>query len=322
MKTFIKHYLLVGAILSFVSCSQNEIVVIQDEQIPLEDSRAKFNSSNDFFNTYHKLANMSLEEQNQWIESQNFTSILELEEKGTKIDIEGPRAFKAIFNQYLEFQINDSIIWYNNGDLLVISIDGDHQINKSKKSYPLFAKSDYKAVDNSTPQTRLDHGCNYRGNHILQYLTYGNYEYRYIAELSGHSIKYRQGMDLIVDAGLFLSLRLDYRGLPKGKWANNSHTDREFFYDLTGIAYFTNGDHTGKFLGGQFHGFIKDNLPKTGSGTIEQPLIRVTSPITSEITFNDRWYIQEIKGSIYQQLSGTPSTRLYVPTKNGGIIWQ
>lgn len=322
MKTIIKHSFLIGTILSLASCVQHEAEEIHDKQLPVEHSRVIFNSTDDFFNTYHQLADMSFEKQNQWIKEQNFTSIVELEENGNVTEIKAPRAFKAIFNQNLEFQINDSVIWFNNGNLFVVSTDGHTQFNRLGKSYPLFAQSEYKAVDNNTPQTRLDHGGNYRGNHILQYITYGNYEYRYIAELSGHCIKYRQGMDLIVDAGLFLSLRLDYRGLPKGKWANNSHTERDFYYDLTGVAYFTNGNHTGKFLGGQFHSFIKDNLPKTGAGTIEMPMIRVISAITSDIASNDRWYIQEIRGNIYQQLAGVSSTRLHVPTFNNGVIWQ
>lgn len=320
--TNIKFYFLLGTILSFTACIQSELTEVTDEQIHAEHSRAIFDSTDEFLRTYHNLAEMTVEEQNRWIKNMNFYSAVELEEKGNLTDIEGPRAFKAIFNQDLEFQINDSIIWYNKGNLLVISTNGHTLIDKSEKAYPLFAQSEYKTISDNVPQTRLDHGGNYTGNHILQNITYGNYEYRYIAELSGHYIKYRQGMDLILDAGLFLSLRLDYRGLPKGKWANNSHTERDLYYDLTGIAYFTNGNHSGKFLGGQFHSFITDGRPKTGSGTIENPMIRVITPITTDISSNDRWYIQEIRGDIYQQLAGISSTRLYVPTINNGIIWQ
>lgn len=316
------YFFLLGTILSFAACTQNELTEMKDKQKYVEHSRVIFKSTDEFLKTYHNLAEMPLERQKQWIKSQNFTSIIELEEKSDIVKIEGPRAFKLIFNQDLEFQINDSVIWYNKGDLLVISTNGHSPFNKSEKKYPSFGQSEYKIISDDVPQTRLDHGGNYRGNHILQNITYGNYEYRYIAELSGHYIKYRQGMDLILDAGLFLSLRLDYRGLPKGKWANNSHTERDIYYDLNGIAYFTNGNHSGRFLGGEFHSLITDNRPKTGSGTIENPMIRVITPITTDISSNDRWYIQEIKGNIYQQLSGISSTRLYVPTFNNGVIWQ
>lgn len=324
MKTImVKCSLLLCTILSCTACTQNDFTdtdtVLSSQE--LDSSKAIFSDTDDFIKSYHELCQMTVEEQDQWIKNKGFTSVLALEQTTLPGAIEGPRAFKAIFNKDLIFQIGDSIIWYDKGNLFIASTNGNTKFDKTKDSYPLFAQSDYKNIDSESINTRFDHGANFRGNHILQYIQYGNYEYRYISELSGHSIKYRNGITVTVDAGLFLSLRLDYRGLPKGKWANNSHTERDFYFDLNGVAYFTNGAHTVEFLGGEFRSFIKDFKQQTGSGTIEMPLIRVISSAPTVVNYSDRWYIQGIKGSIYQQLSGITSTRQSLPLYPVSNIW-
>lgn len=313
---------LISVVLGFAACTQSEFTDVDDTQLPIEHSRAVFSSSNEFFKTYNKLAQMTPEEQDKWIESQNFVSIVNLEEKGDSVLIEGPRAFKTFFNEDLKFQIGDSVIWYNNGDLLVVSIDGNSQFDKSEGTYPVFAKSEYKAVGEDIPQTRFDHGCDFRGNHILQNFEYGGWGYRYIAELSAHTIR---GFDSKI-ASLYLSLRMDYRGLPNGKWVA-SNAGRRYTHDLVGKVYFTNGSHS-TLIGGSFQAtslksdrWFEDGSyvlePLYVSGTVECCLKTVQSAPLSY----DRWFIQEIRGAVYQQLEGVPSTKLYVPTNNG-VIWQ
>lgn len=314
MKTImINRCLLVGAVLSFVACTQSEFTDVNNTQLLVEHSRAVFNSSKEFLETYDKLTEMNSEEQDQWVKSQNFASVVELEENGDSVGIKGPRAFKVLFNEELKFQISDSVIWYNNGDLLVVSIDGHSQFDKSRESYPVFAQSEYKTIGEDLPQTRLDHGCDFRGNHILQYFEHDGWGYRYIAELSGHTMRFRD----YKKADLFLSLRLDYRGLPKGKWVANNFTKRDYSIDIQGYVYLTNGPHTVDLIGGRVALNYKPIMPKFYVyGTCETRLKNVEAPLSY-----DRWYIEIIKGSISQQLEGAPSTRLYVPTNNG-VIWQ
>lgn len=314
MKTImIKRCFLISAILGFVGCTQSELTDVDDTQPPVEHSRAVFSSSKEFLETYDKLAEMTLEEQDQWVKSQNFISVVKLEENGDSVGIDGPRAFKALFNEDLEFQIGDSVIWYNKGDLLVVSIDGNSQIDNSRNTYPVFAQSEYKTINEDLPQTRFDHGCDFRGNHILQYFEHDGWGYRYITELSGHTVRFRD----YKKADLFLSLRLDYRGLPNGKWVANNFVKRDYSIDIEGYVYLTNGPHTVDLIGGRVSLNYKPIMPKLYIyGTCETRLKNVEAPLSY-----DRWYIEILKGSVSQQLEGAPSTRLYVPTNNG-VIWQ
>ncbi|WP_148372074.1 hypothetical protein [Bacteroides bouchesdurhonensis] len=297
----------------FLSCSQ------ESESLPLLDEKPRtiFKSSADFFKTYNNLLNMSSEEQGLWIKSNNFQPV-DNQWVNDETFNSTPKAFKAIFNTDLEFQIQDSIIWYNQGKLYVISTNGiSANIKKQNQNFPLYAESTIEPINEMSIQTRLEHGYNYRGNHILQYFYYDgtpNVQFRYIAELYAHTVRNNSTSNKVMTYGLsvlYLSLRIDKKG---SKWTAG-YEPRDVYFNLECRNHLTSGDHKFWVVDAEVVQNSKNNV----SGGYEYPL----NKRTEWPSHYDRWFI-DIRGSIYQQMSGYPSSRLYVPTKPGppaNVIW-
>lgn len=78
---------------------------------------------------------------------------------------------KAIFNDKLEFQINDSIIWYNDGKLYLLSTDNKQDLNERKNkvgSLPIFGTSELNVPEERESTNIITKGtCDYDSRGLL-----------------------------------------------------------------------------------------------------------------------------------------------------------
>lgn len=116
------NYLFIFGLLCFCSCNQNTIEEM-DTPVVSEERRVEFQSMDDFINDYKILSSGDEVYLKKWIESKGAKSLLNAMPYEDQSLIEIPYALQFILNKNMEFQINDSIIKYNNGNLYLTSVD-------------------------------------------------------------------------------------------------------------------------------------------------------------------------------------------------------
>ena len=135
-----KQFLLFGLIMSLIflnSCQKNNlndsIVSIQNlkKDIDVKNDRLVFNNSKILVESLNQLAEMSTSEIENWKEMYNLSSTHpEIVLTNSVL----PPAFKHIFNDKLEFQVADSIVWYNNEREYVITNGDESLLEEVKRS--------------------------------------------------------------------------------------------------------------------------------------------------------------------------------------------
>ena len=123
-------------LLTFISCSNEFEEYTQIEKTNSTNvSRVQFSSQNTFLSTWTKLSEMTKLELNDWIDKNNL-SLSNNQYKNPNIN-DDRDYFTALFDINNELQIGDSIIWYHNGEILLLSSNADENevnINKSNPS--------------------------------------------------------------------------------------------------------------------------------------------------------------------------------------------
>lgn len=125
-------FALIICALIFGSCSNQEDVY--DEPV-YSSQRVKFNNLESFYTTMTKLSKMDNRELSDWIIKNNPSLS---SNGGNNPNIDDDRIyFKALFGTNNEFQVGDSIIWYYNGKLLLVSASGNEKEASINKLNPL-----------------------------------------------------------------------------------------------------------------------------------------------------------------------------------------
>lgn len=115
--------LLTGALLFSCSNELADDADIDPKDISVKKTRVQFDSQESFLNTWSNLGLMSSEELKSWINKHNI-SLANNEYKNHNIN-DLRDYFIALFDTNNELQIGDSIIWYNDGKMLLVSSKGD-----------------------------------------------------------------------------------------------------------------------------------------------------------------------------------------------------
>lgn len=117
--------------LVFVSCSNELEEHVEPQNLRSNLKRVQFSDQESFLNSWAELSKMDKQELTNWIDENNIS----LSNNGYKNpNIDDVRDyFRALFNIDNELQIGDSIIWYNDGQMLLVSTNADEdEVNINK----------------------------------------------------------------------------------------------------------------------------------------------------------------------------------------------
>lgn len=131
----------ISLFLFFYSCSNDEfsdLAVSDPGATEPANVRAIFQSSNDMIDEYILLSRYSQDDLKGWIRSKGIESALDVENISDNSLLNRPQYLRAILNKDLEFQIQDTVVWYHQGNLYVLSVnkEDDYQMLKERKKNP------------------------------------------------------------------------------------------------------------------------------------------------------------------------------------------
>lgn len=158
MKKFTLYLLLV---IAFYSCS-NEQDIIEPQKGDITrnlapQKRLVFKSLEEMDSITSSLDLLNFVEQKEWSKKRIINPATEAVNSIRAKDVsyfERINSFKAILNADLEFQIQDSVMWYNNNSVYFLGLESNKELNKLKSNYsnlPLYYKYDVEplALDNA-----------------------------------------------------------------------------------------------------------------------------------------------------------------------------
>lgn len=188
--------------LLFCACEQNEYF----EETKVTPSRISFENTKDFFDTFNELSLKSYDDQIKW--SQMHSSNPFLLDCNTCEDSEilnMPTSFQALFNKDLEIQINDSIMRYENGKMILIS-NNENKVCGTAKATSASSQEQSPSSRTITDVTFGKLGANHQQGCTPN--NYGKYNFKYVHEL--------KSVNIIVNNqhanALFMTLKLEYKG--------------------------------------------------------------------------------------------------------------
>lgn len=221
--------LLFSLVMILVSCEKEEFDSIKVNSVE-ENTRIVFKSTQEIFNTLDVLSNMDYEEQMEWIKSSNIKDPLRdyIESCTDETMYEMPRAFQAMFNKDLEIQLNDTVIFFQEGDLYIKSIK-----NQNLSTPILFAKANFHKEEDQFASTRSQYLVPFGkiSNSHQHEFTSNNTKFKYVHELkSVRMVTNSPVTNLPYEwARIFLILKLEWKG---SKWREASEA-RNIYIDLT-----------------------------------------------------------------------------------------
>ncbi|GEM_PF-3606199 len=182
----VSYFMFIGLISLFYSCNNDEF---SDKLIPGEDvtARVVFDSSEDMINQYILLGKSSKDNLTEWVKSKGINSALNSENISDTSLLSRPDYFRAILNEDLEFQIGDTVIWYNQGNLYVLSEskENDKKILQKRKNNPdQLAIAGYSKVSPiEVKDVTPDNGNNLRAIPVYDGYTNGLRTYQFMCEV-------------------------------------------------------------------------------------------------------------------------------------------
>lgn len=212
-------------ILGFFSCS-NELENHNQDSNSSDIERVHFSSQSYFIDTWIILSEMTKPELIKWIDLNNI-SLSRNAYKNPNIEDERGY-FTALFNIKNECQIGDSIIWYNNGKLILLSSNADDNEAASNKLNPskclLFGEIEKEIIplkQDDILKTRGslgDTGIDKSTSNQTEFFSTANpkCEFKYVYEL----VAYRNNMGVNTIYELVFDNKLEYitKGASKKKW--------------------------------------------------------------------------------------------------------
>lgn len=219
---------LLGLSLVFSACEQSEqFLEPNGEQSEKElVTRVSFKDGDDFINTFCELSKKNNDEQLEWAKVHTSAPLLvNIDNCKDSAMLDMPIAFKAMFDENLEVQINDSVIKYINGELFYVS--GDEKISCGKAFATSLDEGQEPMTRTQTNVTFGKRGMNHQYGFIpVNYKDY--YTFKYVHELKSVHVEY---IDAIAEA-LVMELKLEYKG---SSW-HEAGEQRAVAVQLTGTA--------------------------------------------------------------------------------------
>lgn len=261
-------------------------------------NRLIFNNFEEFTKTYDYLASISSKEQEEWVKQKQIPSSL-LSSNNDTLFSQTPLAFQALFNNELEFQIKDSVIKYNNGNLYLISTNNNKNLNKDKSidSFPIWGQSKIISVGANTPTTRTNVEVNGdSGLHLHEFMCdVTPINLRYIVQLRSHTIT--QGYDF--HSSIYVETKLEYQHSRKKWYTAGEH--RNIMIDISGyVSPPNNPNHIKQSF--QLRKTVSDV-----SGNQETLLASCDGNRRVPGTYKDYWSVSA-SGSIKQVIIGYPES--------------
>lgn len=213
-------------VLILSSCEKNENFITQQLH---EKTRVSFNSTKDFYNTFQALSQMDCNEQIAWINSRGIKEPLydSIENCTDTIMLDMPRAFQALFNKQLEVEINDSIIFFNEGKMYVKSIQ-----NKSLTTPALYGEV---FIDKGTIATTRSNYYNPFGKVGVSFLCEirlaSGWRHQYVHELKSVIVNFTNIKGGISQkSNLYLGIKFEYK--KKKGWREATAEKRNIYINL------------------------------------------------------------------------------------------
>lgn len=258
-----------------------------------------FKDFEEFTKTYDNLASMSNKEQEEWLKQKQIPSSLSSSNNDTLFS-QTPRAFQALFNDELEFQIKDSVIRYSNGNLYLISTGNNNKdLSKDKpiESFPIWGQSQIVSVGANAPITRTDVEVNGdSGLHLHEFMCdVTPIRLRYIFQLRSHTVS--NGYNF--HSSIYVETKLEYQHSRKKWYTAGEH--RNIMIDIQGhVSPPNNPNHIKQSF--QLHKTISDV-----SGNQETLLASCDGNRRVPGTYKDYWSVGA-SGSMRQVIVGYPSS--------------
>lgn len=187
------------SLMVMVACSSELDEVVSNGEVDSKtEFRLSFKNSQDLLDTYFKLTEMNSTDFENWIQNNNPAFLLEGESEDDSFN-RIPRSFQALFNSNLELNIQDTIVYYNKGNLYILSVNGDEaEVGKNKSnlsSCTILGSAETVSLNlNSSNLKNSWSGVNGLGPNYQVPFNYGDgrYQYKYIYEIE--TFKYRFDM--------------------------------------------------------------------------------------------------------------------------------
>ena len=208
------------------SCEKEENVISQPQQ---EKTRVSFNSTKDFYDTFQALSKMDCEEQIAWINSRGIKEPLydSIENCTDTIMLDMPRAFQALFNKQLEVEVNDSIIFFNEGRMYVKSIQ-----NKLLTTPTLYGEVFIDKCSVATTRSIYNNPYGKIGTSYLREIQLASgWRHQYVHELKSVIVNFTNiNGGISQKSNLYLGLKFEYK---KNKgWREATGEQRNIYINL------------------------------------------------------------------------------------------
>lgn len=303
------------------SCSKEVNNNISTQQIPTPNDRLVFQSPKDFYNTYATLSKFKTEDELRfWAQSKTHTTLLDSQDS---IISNYSGALRTILNKDSEFEMGDSIVLFNNGDLYGYSKNESNiSIQKNPEKFKKVgsavvsivqrqnSKNDVfpGGVDATWQPTAPLHSYQPCGGTLQTGL---NSSRKFVSELYYEQISYFPSPWLA-----YLWLRIKLEEIAHNSWRQCSNY-RDVSYNVSGTAVLYYGgvpDYTHNY---QVTGNYLCSAGTSVSGPINVYLDHYSEPSYNVGSF---WRVAG-SGFIYQHILGDDNYITVPSAYPGGVLW-
>jgi len=308
-----KHILFLIMFVFAISCSKEK-----NKDYNLIHDRLSFKNMSEFNTSYLMLSKMTSKEELQfWAQTKNHSTLLNSND--TNIE-QYSNVLKTILNKDSEYELGDSIIWFNNGNLYAFAKNEQANISALKTNpnkCHLMGYVSLSIIENSKLKSaNLGlHGLDARNQKTLYEQYYqpcgGNLiahtgMRKYVHEIYDESI----AASGVIQSHLHLRIKLEYQG-SKGWKAASELT--EINVNVVSGSYMYPSGEPKPMQPPPYHAFSEYH---NCSGTLDIMLLNVNDS-------NNQYWVVSIEGSIYQKIMGDVDTNAWTDDgiKHDGVLW-
>ncbi|WP_338766390.1 hypothetical protein WAF17_03675 [Bernardetia sp. ABR2-2B] len=235
----------------FSSCEQQEeltsleIATKKTDNLTIKDKRFVFDNQEHFQSFMQSFTNKSEQELENWSKSNTVKSLLITGVSEEFEQFNFPTAFKAIINENGEYQIGNSIVWYNDG--FKYFVNNEEELKSIKENPSLStkkAKVESKIVGKMPSLQRVVLGANtidarhqrefFQNNNSGSKRKYVHELVTYTEYLGAYHPIFGNGYTII--SYLYLNIKLEYKGNRRRSRWKPAGESRRVFYSLSGSS--------------------------------------------------------------------------------------
>lgn len=314
------------------SCSDG-LIDEQTNQLPVkvENGRMVFLNSKVLYETIDKLNFMDDDAKKNWSNQFGFNSFFDLSSNDeSMLDDESsisnvPISFQRILNKNAEYQINDTIVWYNKGIKHFIPNQDESLLEKIKKNPELstikgeYFFSTFEERDTENARTTISlNGLDAR--HQREFSYYGNRR-KYVHELYTYTETVGVSSGYTFHTELHLKIKLEWYGSSSRKWRPAGES-RQMNYSINYSIRVVNINTGYTFISIPNSGYFTGNLANNVTRSSDVDLLigsAIGTTIYPDYFGHPTWDV-EISGSIYHKIVDDPSSS-NAWTNSGYPLW-